>query len=331
MANLQEIFNSFNGLNILVIGDVMIDSYIWGKVERISPEAPVPVVVVQKKEDRLGGAGNVILNIKALGANPITCAIVGDDDMGDRFLNLLSEKGISDEGIIKSKGRPTTVKTRIIGNQHQMLRVDEETEEDVSQQEANGLMQRIESIVEHNTISAVVFQDYNKGVISEGMIGKVVALCNQKNIPVIADPKKKNFLAYKNITLFKPNLKELTEGLHLNKAPNSKEELDSASKQLQQELNNEITLITLSDKGIYLNTGGESDIIAAEKRDVSDVSGAGDTVIGVLAVGIALGLEPKLMATLANLAGGQVCEKVGVVPVDKELLLKEAISAGVSS
>lgn len=330
MTHLQEIFDSFNNLNILVIGDVMIDSYIWGKVDRISPEAPVPVVVAQKKEDRLGGAGNVILNIKALGANPITCAIIGNDEMGSRFLGILDEKDISKEGIIKSEERPTTVKTRIIGNHHQMLRVDEETEDDVTEAEAQELQQRINAIIDKGNISAVIFQDYNKGVISRELIHEVVAVCNQKNIPVIADPKKKNFLAYKNITLFKPNLKELTEGLHLPKAPVSLEELDNAAQILQSELKNEITLITLSDKGIYFNGKGQSEIVAGEKRDVSDVSGAGDTVIGVISVCIALGIDLKLMSTLANMAGGQVCEKVGVVPVDKDLLLKEAITANIA-
>lgn len=325
MADINQIFESFNGLNILVIGDVMIDSYIWGKVDRISPEAPVPVVVLKKTEERLGGAGNVILNIKALGANPIICSYIGNDIKGKRFLEILDEEGISKEGLLQSNHRPTTVKTRIIGNNHQMLRVDEETEEDIHEAERHALLERIKSLIANKQIAAVVFQDYNKGVISENLIESVVAICNEKNIPVIADPKKKNFLAYKNISLFKPNLKELTEGLHLDKAPSSKQELDEAAKELQSQLNNKTTLITLSDKGIYYNEGGNSTIVTGEKIDVSDVSGAGDTVISVVAACIALNVNLDTTAKLANLAGGQVCEKVGVVPVDKAQLLKSAL------
>lgn len=325
MADINHIFESFNGLNILVIGDVMIDSYIWGKVDRISPEAPVPVVVLKKSEERLGGAGNVILNIKALGANPIICSYIGNDIKGKRFLEILDEEGISKEGLLQSDHRPTTVKTRIIGNNHQMLRVDEETEEDINAAEEKALLERIEALIAEKDIAAVVFQDYNKGVISEQLIQTVVSTCTEKNIPVIADPKKKNFLAYKNITLFKPNLKELTEGLHLSKAPADKTELDIAAKQLHAQLNNKTTLITLSDKGIYYSENGSSDIVTGEKIDVSDVSGAGDTVISVVAVCIALDVDINTTSKLANLAGGQVCEKVGVVPVDKALLLQEAL------
>lgn len=324
MADINQIFESFNGLNILVIGDVMIDSYIWGKVDRISPEAPVPVVVLKKREERLGGAGNVILNIKALGANPIICSYIGNDINGKRFIEILDEEDISKEGLLQSNHRPTTVKTRIIGNNHQMLRVDEETEEDINQAEEHALLERIKKLTEQKKIAAVIFQDYNKGVISENLIENVVAHCQAQDIPVIADPKKKNFLAYKNITLFKPNLKELTEGLHLDKAPASKEELDKAASELQSQLQNKITLITLSDKGIYYNENGSSAIVTGEKIDVSDVSGAGDTVISVVAACIALNVDLDTTAKLANLAGGQVCEKVGVVPVDKVRLLEKA-------
>lgn len=325
MADINHIFESFNGLNILVIGDVMIDSYIWGRVDRISPEAPVPVVVLKKREERLGGAGNVILNIKALGANPIICSYIGADDNGKRFLEILDEEGISKEGLLQSNHRPTTVKTRIIGNNHQMLRVDEETEEDIDQSEETALLERIKSLTQKKKIAAVVFQDYNKGVISESLIESVVNHCKSIDIPVIADPKKKNFLAYKNITLFKPNLKELTEGLHLDKAPESKEDLDNAATELQNQLSNKITLITLSDKGIYYNENGNSTIVTGEKIDVSDVSGAGDTVISIVAACVALNVDLDTTSKLANLAGGQVCEKVGVVPVDKTLLLEKAL------
>ncbi len=217
--HLRELFKSFNNLNVLIIGDVMIDSYMWGKVSRISPEAPVPIVSVEKKEKRLGGAANVALNIQAMGANPILCSVIGVDHDGQFFLELLKKQRLSQKGILKSRERITTNKTRVLGNNHQLLRVDEESEDDISAREADQLLQLITFILEHDKIDVIIFEDYNKGLITPKIISKVVDLARKKEIPIAVDPKKKNFNSYKGVTLFKPNLKELREGLReeLNK------------------------------------------------------------------------------------------------------------------
>ena len=210
-----NLFKSFNNLNVLIIGDVMIDSYYFGRVDRISPEAPVPIVAVEKKESRLGGAAKVALNIKALGAKPILCSIVGDDDGTKKLNTLLKKEKLSNDGIIKSSERLTTVKTRIIGNKHQVLRVDYENNHPLSKQEHTQLFKSISDIIKNKRIDVVIFQDYDKGVITQQLIIEVVALCNKNRVPTAIDPKKTNFNFYKNVTLFKPNLKELKEGLNV--------------------------------------------------------------------------------------------------------------------
>src|SRR6478609_677832 len=209
-----QLFESFNKLNVLIIGDVMLDSYIWGTVERISPEAPVPVVSVRKKDHRLGGAANVALNIQALGAKPILCALVGEDDAGRKLLECMKNLSITNEGIVFSKTRPTTEKTRIIARDQHVVRVDEESDHEVNAQEESELLKKISALIQQCDV--VIFEDYDKGVINASIIEKTVALANQKGIPTIVDPKKRNFLHYKGVSLFKPNLKELREGLKVD-------------------------------------------------------------------------------------------------------------------
>ena len=193
----------------------MIDSYYFGKVDRISPEAPVPVVAVEKKENRLGGAANVALNIQALGATPVLCSVIGNDSDSILFDELLSQSSLSNAGIIKSEGRITTVKTRVIGNKHQVLRVDSENDSPLSSNETRQLFEKTASLIETSKIDVVIFEDYDKGVITAELIEQVVSFCNKKNIPTTVDPKKRNFSAYQNVTLFKPNLKELKEMVDL--------------------------------------------------------------------------------------------------------------------
>lgn len=328
IPNIKKIFSDFNKLRVLIIGDVMIDSYVWGKVERISPEAPVPVVTVQKKENRLGGAANVALNVQAMGAIPILCSVIGDEINGNLFTELLKQQGLSSEGIIKSKSRNTTVKTRVIGNNHQLVRVDEETGNDITTKETQLLLQRIMDILNKKKIDVVIFEDYDKGVITATFIDKVIQETQRKNIPVAVDPKKKNFMHYKNVTLMKPNLRELQQGLKLDFEYTNTEALKNAVKTLQKKNNINMALITLSEMGVLLSVGSVQKLIPAHIRNIADVSGAGDTVISIAALCLALNLSPEFIATLSNLAGGLVCEKVGVVPVDKEQLLQEAISIG---
>ncbi len=330
---IQKIFDSFNKLKVLVIGDVMIDSYLWGDVDRISPEAPVPVVNIKKKENRLGGAANVALNIKALGASPILCSVIGDDDKGNLFTNLLKEQNLSNKGIFKSNNRITSVKFRIISGNTQMLRVDEETDLNINFEEKNNLLDIINNLLEKEKIKVIIFEDYDKGIISPDFIQKITSKAKELDIPVIADPKIRNFKSYKNVSLFKPNLKELKQGLKLDSTPQNIEDLAEIITDFQNKQNIENILVTLSKDGIFISSKQslykDKNItvkkIPAHIRNIADVSGAGDTVISVAALCIALNLAPDIIALISNIAGGLVCEKVGVVPIDKKRFLKEVL------
>lgn len=324
--HIRELFKSFNNLNVLVIGDVMIDNYVWGSVQRLSPEAPVPIVSVQKKEMRLGGAANVALNIQALGAHPILCSVIGADNEGLAFLDLLKQQKLSPKGILRSRNRPTTIKTRVIGNNHHLLRIDEETDEDIIPNETQNLLTLINYIIHHDKINVIIFEDYNKGLITPKLIQKVIEFSKQKGIPVCVDPKKRNFHAYKNVTLFKPNLKELKEGLKLDVEDLSINDLQKivSSYRIKQKMDG--ILVTLADKGVLINTRNVKAHIPAHIRKIADVSGAGDTVISVSALCEAMEIDPYLTAALSNLAGGLVCEEVGVVPINKSKLLEEALN-----
>lgn len=322
--SLDSLFKSFEGMKVLVIGDVMLDEYLWGKVDRISPEAPVPIVAIEKRESRMGGAANVAINLQAMGATPLLCSVIGGDLNGRTFIDLLQQMGMVPDGLVQSADRPTTVKTRIIGNNHQMLRVDEEWLIDISAAERKQLLGRIESFIQHNDIDVIIFEDYDKGVISKTLIEQVVKWSNAKHIPVAVDPKKRNFNHYKNVTLFKPNLKELREGMKLDLDKDHLEDVEKAVSKLAGDHKIENILLTLSEKGVMINTVKDSIHLPAHVRTIADVSGAGDTVISVAALCLAAKTSSKLLAGLSNLAGGLVCEHVGVVPVDKKELLKEA-------
>ncbi len=323
--HIREIFKSFNNLNVLIIGDVMVDSYLWGRVSRISPEAPVPIVSVAHKEIRLGGAANVALNIQALGANPILCSVIGVDIEGSQFMDLLRRQRLSQKGILKSRDRITTVKTRVIGNKTQMIRFDEENEEDITQSETNQLLNLISYIIQHEKIDVIIFEDYNKGLITPKIIQKVVEHARAKGIPTCVDPKKKNFLAYKGVSLFKPNLKELREGLKLDIDGDNFNELQRAISSFRVKQKIGSVIVTLAEKGVVTNSRAIKEHLPAHIRSIADVSGAGDTVISVAALCKALDCNDILTAALANLSGGLVCEEVGVVPINKEKLLEEAL------
>lgn len=323
--HIREIFRSFSNLNVLIIGDVMVDSYMWGKVGRISPEAPVPIVSVTKKERRLGGAANVALNVQALGANPILCSVIGVDYEGMSFLDLLRQQKLSQKGILKSRDRLTTVKNRVIGNNYQVVRVDEETEEDITVDETQNLITLISYIINHDKIDVIIFEDYNKGLITPKLIHKVVEVAKSKGIPTCVDPKKKNFNAYKGVTLFKPNLKELREGLKLDFDGENINELQRAVSSFRVKQKLETVFVTLADKGVITNSRSTKEHVEAHVRNIADVSGAGDTVISVAALCRALECNPVFTAALANLAGGIVCQEIGVVPINKEELLREAL------
>jgi rfaE bifunctional protein kinase chain/domain len=322
---LSELFDKFNSLTALVIGDVMIDAYYWGKVERISPEAPVPVVQVQQKENRLGGAANVALNIKSLGGKAIICSVVGDGNKGDIFRTTLKENNFTTEGIIDSPHRTTTVKTRVISQGQHMLRVDEEITTPLSATDERHLLDCVKNILTKQSVDVIIFEDYNKGILTEKVISTVISWAKEKNIPTTVDPKKTNFFAYKGVSLFKPNLKELKEGLKLDFDKHDFDALRSSILQLEEELGNDVTMVTLSELGVMTKDNKGFHHTEAHLRKILDVSGAGDTVISVASLALAAKANTADFSALANLAGGLVCEKVGVVPIDKELLLKEAL------
>ncbi|HSY62551.1 MAG TPA: bifunctional ADP-heptose synthase [Cytophaga sp.] len=318
----EDLFKVFRTFNVLIIGDVMIDSYLWGKVERISPEAPVPILQVEKREIRPGGAANVALNVKSLGATPLLCGLVGNDTDGTNFLKILQDNNLPTEGIVSSNDRVTTIKHRIISNAHHMLRVDQEDDRVTNAAELDLLKDRIDSLLDKAHV--VIFEDYDKGVLSEELIAYVTDKANAKNIPTVVDPKKRNFLHYKNCSLFKPNRKELKEGVKTDANLNDSKQLEHTVEELMRLLTCDSVLITLSEKGVYWTNKAEHLHIPAHRREIADVSGAGDTVISVAALCAAAHTKASVLAALSNLSGGLVCEQVGVVPIDKELLQKEA-------
>lgn len=324
-GKIQQLFSEIEGLTALVLGDVMIDAYYWGRVDRISPEAPVPVVQVNRRDMRLGGAANVALNIKALGAKPIVCAVVGHDEKGDVLRKIFKDHGFSTEGIIDSTDRVTTVKTRIISQGHHMLRVDEEITSPLHGTDERNLLDCVKNVLNRQKVDVIVLEDYNKGVLTPKVIETVIAWAVERNIPVTVDPKKENFLAYRNVTLFKPNLKELREGLKIEADPSDLQSLKSAIGALHAALPHAITLLTLSEYGALSASGDRFVHAHAHKREVVDVSGAGDTVIALASLVLAAGGDQQRITELSNLAGGLVCENLGVVPVDRERLISEAI------
>lgn len=324
MDSLAKVFDSFSSKKIFVVGDVMIDSYMWGRTDRISPEAPVPVVSVTEKENRLGGAANVGLNIKAMGAEPVLCAIIGDDPQGQIFRQLLEKREMTDMGLMETTDRPTTVKTRVIASSQHLLRVDEEKSDAVPNETARKFAERTCKLIDQEKPHSLVFEDYDKGNITPEVIQIIVEKARELKIPVLVDPKKRNFFDYKNVTLFKPNFKELVEGMKINLKKTDTEAIANAASKLKKQLGAQYVMVTLSEAGVLLTNGESQYTMPAQKREIADVSGAGDTVISVLACCIAGKMDAQKSTIIANIAGGQVCEKVGVVPVDKGQLLAES-------
>ena len=321
--NYQDLFEKFNDLRILVVGDVMMDAYVLGKVTRISPEAPVPIISLEEEDERIGGAGNVALNLVALGAKPIIASVVGTDSNGEKLTSLFKTNGISTEGVIFSDSRKTTVKTRVISNKQQLLRIDSEDTFPISLSEQNDLIKRIHHLIQEG-IDAIIFEDYNKGVLTDELITSTIEKAKSKNIPTTVDPKKENFFAYKNVTLFKPNLKELKEGLNVQfDFSKNKDAFEESISLLERKLNNSISFITLSEHGVFIKNTERKHYAKAHLRNISDVSGAGDTVIAVATLCLAANAELESIAEISNIAGGLVCEKSGVVSINKEELLQE--------
>ncbi len=321
--NFDKLFNDFSHLKVAVIGDVMLDTYWWGKVERISPEAPVPVVTLHRKEQRIGGAGNVALNTTSLGAETTLFSVIGDDADADILMGLLQNEHIDPKYIIKSNDRVTTNKTRIISRNQQMMRLDTEITDYISEDDEQLLFKNFTSFVRRYQPSLVIFEDYNKGVLTENLINKIISFCKENKIVTTVDPKRKNFFSYKGVDIFKPNLKEVKEGLNMLFDEVNELTLKNIHNELYQLLQHRISLITLSEKGVYIQKGNYAKIVPSQMRNVSDVSGAGDTVIAVASLVYAATKDIALAAEMANLAGGLVCEQVGTAAVNKEKFLCE--------
>lgn len=325
MIDFKAYFDRFNGKKVLVVGDVMVDTYVLGKVNRVSPEAPVPIVSLEKTDERLGGAANVALNIVALGAHPIICSVVGNDDAGKSLVKLLHDSNVSYQGIVFSDSRKTTVKTRVIGNNQHLLRIDAEQTHDINQSEADQLLERIEELLKTG-VDAIIFEDYNKGVLTSEIIENVIKMASQYQVVTAVDPKKENFLAYKNVTLFKPNLKELKEGLRRDfNFSVDRKAFEEAISELELELKNQISFVTLSEHGVFIKRNDKKIYVPAHLRNIADVSGAGDTVISVATLCLIAGFDIKELAEISNIAGGLVCEESGVVSISKEKLMVEVL------
>ena len=306
---------------IAVIGDMMLDCYFKGDVKRISPEAPVPVVEIENEFYRFGGAANVALNILKLDGNPLPVGIIGSDNDGTKFKNLMTEAGILSDGIIMDKTRPTTTKTRVIADSQHVVRIDKESKNYLKEEIEVKIFNLFESKI--NEIDAVILQDYNKGVLTPKLIDQIIKLANKHNVLITVDPKFNNFFNYKDVTVFKPNKKEAEDVMGIK--IKSDKDISNAGTKLLSELNAENVLLTLGEEGIAIFQKDKKEKrMPTKARKVADVSGAGDTVISTLTMSLAAGADILEASFLANYAGGLVCEEVGIVPIEIDHLFNIA-------
>lgn len=319
----DTIFSTFNSFKILIVGDVMLDAYAWGKVTRISPEAPVPVLACNKRENRLGGGANVAKNIRALGATATICTVIGEDKSGDTLIKLFEKNQMGTEGIIRAKERITTVKTRFLSGFHHLLRVDEEDTDYISEELQNVLYDKVYKKITEENYNALIFQDYDKGVLTPELIDKLKKLCKSKGVVTVVDPKRRNFTAYGGTTLFKPNFKEFCEGVGLEIKKGAIKELTEQVQKYRNANNIDLMLVTLSEQGVLICSNNTVAHIPAQVHEIADVSGAGDTVIATATLCLVAGLSPDKIAAISNMAGSLVCKHPVVVSVDKEELLDE--------
>jgi rfaE bifunctional protein kinase chain/domain len=314
--------SSFEGKRIAIIGDMMLDGYFWGDVKRISPEAPVPVMEVEEEFFRFGGAANVALNILKLGGIPIPIGVIGYDNYGTIFTSLLNEMNIENDGIFTDTDRPTTTKTRVIADNHHVVRIDKESKEPLSDDIERKLSIYLTGLI--NSLDGIILQDYNKGVLTKSFIQKTVSLANQLGLTITVDPKFDNFFEYRNVTVFKPNKKE-TESI-LGMKMESDEDVSFAGNELLNRLNAKYVLLTLSEEGIAVFAKDKPEKrMPTKARKVADVSGAGDTVISTLTMALAAGADIYEASTLANYGAGIVCGEVGIVPIEIEKLFDSVV------
>ncbi len=321
--NFTKLFSDIASLKVAIVGDVMLDTYWWGNVERISPEAPVPVVALKHKELRVGGAANVALNVVSLGADTSIFSVIGADEDGKQLDRLLSENKISTAYLIADKKRITTNKTRVMSRNQQMMRLDAEMVTDIDKGLEDALIEKVEQYFSAGPPDVLIFEDYNKGILTERVINALIELCKKHNVVTTVDPKRKNFLSFKGVTIFKPNLKEIKEGLNLLIDPIDKNSLQHMHTVLKENLQHEISFITLSENGVFYQQNENLQLIPTHVRNIADVSGAGDTVIAVASLVYAATRQMHLAAEMANIAGGLVCEEVGTAAIKKDKLLAE--------
>ncbi|HMZ88641.1 MAG TPA: bifunctional ADP-heptose synthase [Chitinophagales bacterium] len=324
--DIKKLFRQFNDMRVMIVGDVMLDKYIYGQVDRISPEAPVPIVDVRSATARPGGAANVAVNIAALGATPYLFSVTGKDHDADLLCELMEEQHIDPQYLLHAADRITTSKMRVVAKQHQMLRIDHEMQDELQEETAITFLQNVVGFIKKKKPHVVILEDYDKGVLSASLITEIISKCHTLHIPVVVDPKKKHFFHYKGCTLFKPNLRELRDSLDGNPSTATISDMKLAVAALQTLMPHHISMVTLGEYGVFIQEGKKSRIIPAHHRNIADVSGAGDTVISVAALCLAAGADIFTTAAISNLAGGLVCEHAGVVPVDKQQLLKEALA-----
>ena len=323
MIKIKELFDKIKNLKVLIIGDIILDTYWIGPVHRISPEAPIPIVSLKQKDLRAGGAANVALNCKSLNNHTQLLSVIGNDQAGKEIIKILKSENIDTSLIIQSEERITSNKIRILGNHQQITRIDEEQTDNISTKLENLIIQKINKLFVSNKPDVLIFQDYNKGVLTPKLIKTCILMCQKHNVISVVDPKKNNFFTYKNVTLFKPNLKELKEGLNETIDKIHVDSISNLHKKLKAKLNHQISLITLSELGIFYQKNTSKAIISAHIRNISDVSGAGDSVISVAALVYTATQDIHLTAELANLAGGLVCEEIGTVPIKAKKFIEE--------
>jgi len=315
----EELRKNFSGKRIAVVGDMMLDCYITGDVKRISPEAPVPVIEVENEFYRFGGAANVAYNIISLGGLPIPVGVIGDDQYGNIFKQLLSDVGIDSSGLLVTQTRPTTAKTRVISQGQHIVRIDKEVKENINKDEENVLFNSLIALAD--TLDGIILEDYNKGVLTASLIEKIIAYFKEKNVLITVDPKFNNLMSYKGVTVFKPNRKEAEAILGMR--IKTSEDVSNAGKKLLELLDAQYVLLTLSEEGIAVfQKDGLEKRMPTKAQEVADVSGAGDTVISTLTMALAAGANILESSYLANYAGGIVCGEVGVVPIQLEQLFE---------
>ena len=310
----EEISGLFSQKSILVIGDVMLDKFMWGKADRISPEAPVPIISIDKISHSPGGAANVALNLSKLSANVHLLAVVGDDNESNLLEDDLEKQGVKIK-FIKDAKKSTTTKTRIMAHGQQVVRTDYENTNDITSEQIKHINDMI--VACSSEIDAIIIEDYNKGLLVKDCINTILDIAAKNDIPVYVDPKKENFFVYNKIRLFKPNMFEFESIINFNKQNKGFEEL---GEQLRKKINAEILMITRGEEGVTLFTDNNIQTIGTKARKVHDVSGAGDTAISAFVLADLSGASIEESAMISNYAAGRVCEEVGVVPISLEMI-----------